>query len=70
MESSAVAAPRTMKQLLKHGEAVDTVIMSAVALRRRARETVRLVLKAFRELDEELNKLAAARDKEAESHAD
>ena len=66
MESSAVAASRTRRQQLQHNEAVDTVIMSAVALRRRARETVRLVLKAFRELDEELNKLVAARDREGE----
>ena len=70
MESSAVAASRTRREQLQHNEAVDTVIMSAVALRRRARETVRLVLKAFRELDEELNKLVAARDREGESHAD
>ena len=58
MERSAVAAPRT--------EAVDEVVMAAVAVKRRAVETMRLTLKALREFEKALNALAEARDKEGE----
>ena len=61
--STAVAAPQT--------DAVDEVVMAAVAVKRRAVKVVRcigqsdglrLVLKALREFDEALNALARARD--------
>jgi len=66
MPRSAVAAPRTRRQQLQHGEAVDTVIMSAVAVRRRIRDALRSAIKAFREVDEAINELVMARDKEGE----
>jgi len=58
MPRSAVAAPRT--------EAVDEVVMAAVAVKRRAVETMRLTLKALREFDEAINQLAGARDREGD----
>ena len=52
MESSAVAASRT--------EAVDEVVMAAIAVKLR-------IEKAVRELDEAINELVSARDKEGET---
>ena len=53
MMSSTVAASRT--------EAVDEVVMAAIAVKLR-------IEKAVRELDEAINELVSARDKEGESH--
>jgi len=53
MMSSTVAASRT--------EAVDEVVMAAIAVKLR-------IDKALRELDEAINELVMARDKEGESN--
>jgi len=53
MESSAVAASRT--------EAVDEVVMAAIAVKLR-------IDKAVRELNQAVDDLVSARDREGESH--